>query len=125
VHFCLQPCTSFTLILPLHIIYFLHLLSTNHKCTQPCYFPPAVQTCYSEVEEDLEYFDMVFRASDCPRWIACGVMVPFHCNASESGRLSLLYRHYSINILYIVTLVILYPFSVRYVCKLDSWAHIL
>jgi hypothetical protein len=29
------------------------------------------------------------------------------------------------NILYIVTLVVLYPFSVRYVCKLDSWAHIL
>jgi hypothetical protein len=27
----------------LHIIYFLHLLSTNHKCTQPCYFPPATQ----------------------------------------------------------------------------------
>jgi hypothetical protein len=24
-----------------------------------------------------------------------------------------------------VTLVILYPFSVWYVCKLDSWAHIL
>jgi hypothetical protein len=24
-----------------------------------------------------------------------------------------------------VTLVILYPSSVRYVCKLDSWAHIL
>jgi hypothetical protein len=23
---------------PLRIIYFLHLLSTNHKCTQPCYF---------------------------------------------------------------------------------------
>jgi hypothetical protein len=37
----------FTLLLPLHIIYFLHLLSTNHKCTQPCYFPlllkPAAQ----------------------------------------------------------------------------------
>jgi hypothetical protein len=32
----------------LHIIIFLHLLSTNHKCTQPCYFPllykPATQT---------------------------------------------------------------------------------
>jgi hypothetical protein len=27
------------LVIPLHIIYFLHLLSTNHKCTQPCYFP--------------------------------------------------------------------------------------
>jgi hypothetical protein len=23
---------------PLHIIYFLHLLSTNYKCTQPYYF---------------------------------------------------------------------------------------
>jgi hypothetical protein len=47
VHFCLQPYPVFTLLLPLHIIYFLHLLSTNHKCTQPCYFPlllkPAAQ----------------------------------------------------------------------------------
>jgi hypothetical protein len=24
---------------PLHTIYFLHLLSTNHKCTQPHHFP--------------------------------------------------------------------------------------
>jgi hypothetical protein len=39
VHFCLQPYDLFTLVLPLHIIYLLHLLSTNHKCTQPCYFP--------------------------------------------------------------------------------------
>jgi hypothetical protein len=36
------------------------LLSTNHKCTQPCYFPPATQTCYSEAVEELEYFDMEF-----------------------------------------------------------------
>jgi hypothetical protein len=32
---------------PLLIILFLHLLSTNYKCTQPCYFPllykPAAQ----------------------------------------------------------------------------------
>jgi hypothetical protein len=27
------------LLLPYIIILFLHLLSTNHKCTQPCYFP--------------------------------------------------------------------------------------
>jgi hypothetical protein len=38
VHFCLQPYTLFLLIITLHIIYFLHLLSTNHKCTEPCYF---------------------------------------------------------------------------------------
>jgi hypothetical protein len=39
---------------------FQHLLSTNHNCTQPCYFPPAIETCSFEAEEDLEYIDMVF-----------------------------------------------------------------
>jgi hypothetical protein len=47
VHFCLQPYALFFLSLPLHIIYLLRLLSINHKCTQPCYFPlllnPAAQ----------------------------------------------------------------------------------
>jgi hypothetical protein len=35
------------LVIPLQIIYFLHSLSTNHKCTEPSYFPlllkPAAQ----------------------------------------------------------------------------------
>jgi hypothetical protein len=39
--------TVLSLLLPYIIILFLHLLSTNHKCTQPCYFPlllkPAAQ----------------------------------------------------------------------------------
>jgi hypothetical protein len=56
-----------------------------------------------------------------PRSIACDVMVSFRCNTFKSVQHSLLYRHYSVNILYIVTLIILYPFSIRYVCKLDSW----
>jgi hypothetical protein len=30
--------TVLSLFLPCIIILFLHLLSTNHKCTQPCYF---------------------------------------------------------------------------------------
>jgi hypothetical protein len=30
--------TDLYLLLPCIIILFLHLLSTNHKCTQPCYF---------------------------------------------------------------------------------------
>jgi hypothetical protein len=38
VHFCLQPYALFSFSLPLHIICLLHLLSTNHKCTQPHYF---------------------------------------------------------------------------------------
>jgi DNA phosphorothioation-dependent restriction protein DptG len=44
----------------MHIILFLHLLSTNHKCTQPYYFSLATQTCFSEGEEDLEYYDVAF-----------------------------------------------------------------
>jgi hypothetical protein len=39
--------TVLSLLLSCIIILFLHLLSTNHKCTQPCYFPlllnPAAQ----------------------------------------------------------------------------------
>jgi hypothetical protein len=31
--------TVLSLLLACIIILFLHLLSTNHKCTQPCYFP--------------------------------------------------------------------------------------
>jgi hypothetical protein len=31
--------TALSLLLPCIIILFLHLLSSNHKCTQPCYFP--------------------------------------------------------------------------------------
>jgi hypothetical protein len=30
--------TVLSMLLPCIIILFLHLLSTNHKCTQPCYF---------------------------------------------------------------------------------------
>jgi hypothetical protein len=31
--------TILSLLLPCIVILFLHLLSTNHKCTQSCYFP--------------------------------------------------------------------------------------
>jgi hypothetical protein len=53
-------------------------------------FSHATQTCCSEAEEDLGFFDEEFYVSDYPWSIACGVMVPFRCNASESVRLSLL-----------------------------------
>jgi hypothetical protein len=60
VLFCLQPYYILHCYYPLHIICFLHLLSINHKCTQPCYFPPATQTCYSEGEDGLEFFKEEF-----------------------------------------------------------------
>jgi hypothetical protein len=79
--FFLQPYTLFTLLLPLHIILFLHLLSNNHKCTQPCYFPPATQTHCSEGEDGLEFFDEEFYVVRCPGCRSSGVMessaVPF------------------------------------------------
>jgi hypothetical protein len=38
--FCIQPYYNLTFVIISYIIIlFLHLLSTNHKCTQPCYFP--------------------------------------------------------------------------------------
>jgi hypothetical protein len=47
VHICLQPYYILPCYYPLHIILFVHLMSTNHKCTQPCHFPllikPATQ----------------------------------------------------------------------------------
>jgi hypothetical protein len=49
-----------SLLLLCIIILSLHLLSTNHKCTQPCYFAPATQTCCSEGEDGLEIFDEEF-----------------------------------------------------------------
>jgi hypothetical protein len=52
--------TVLSLLLPCIIILFLHLLSINHKCTQPCYFPLATQTRYSEGEDGLEFFDEEF-----------------------------------------------------------------
>jgi hypothetical protein len=36
----------------LHIILFVHLLSTNHKCTQPCYFPMLYKLATQKVKID-------------------------------------------------------------------------
>jgi hypothetical protein len=52
--------TVLSMLLPCIIILFLHLLSINHRCTQPCYFPPATQSCCSEGEDGLEFFDEEF-----------------------------------------------------------------
>jgi hypothetical protein len=60
VHFFLQPYALLLLAVTLHIIYFVHLLSTNHKCTQPCYFFPTTQTCCLEGEDGLEFFNKEF-----------------------------------------------------------------
>jgi hypothetical protein len=40
--------TVLFLLLPCIIILFLHLLSTNHKCTQPYYFPLLLKPAQKE-----------------------------------------------------------------------------
>jgi hypothetical protein len=41
-----------SLLLPCIIILFLHLLSTNHKCTKPCYFPLLLKPAAQKVKMD-------------------------------------------------------------------------
>jgi hypothetical protein len=57
------PYALFTLSLPLHIIYLLHLLSTNHKCTQPCYFPLLLKP--SAQKEKMEWNSSMMSSKLC------------------------------------------------------------
>jgi hypothetical protein len=47
--------TVLSLLLPCIIILFLHLLSTNHKCTQPCYFPMLLKIAAQKERMDWNY----------------------------------------------------------------------
>jgi hypothetical protein len=52
--------SAFNLIIALPLIlyhayhYFLYLLSTNHKCTQPCYFPMLLKSAAQKLKEILD-----------------------------------------------------------------------
>jgi hypothetical protein len=87
--------SAFNLIIALPLIlyhayhYFLHLLSTNHKCTQPCYFLLLYKPAAQKMKK-MGSFDEEIYASDYPRSIICGVMVSFRCYIFESVRFSLL-----------------------------------
>jgi hypothetical protein len=89
----------------LHIILFLHLLSTNHKCTQPCYFPLLYEPAAQKVKMN---WNSSMRSS---RLCAAPVDVPvvFESSAvSFHKRVILVFREiiYVINILYPWHLVI-------------------
>jgi hypothetical protein len=47
--------TVLSLVLPCIIILFMHLLSTNHKCTQPCYFPLLLKPAALKERVDWNY----------------------------------------------------------------------
>jgi hypothetical protein len=52
--------TFLFLLLPCIIILFLHLLSTNHQCTQPCYFPLLLK---SAAQKEKMYWNSSTRSS--------------------------------------------------------------
>jgi hypothetical protein len=66
VHFCIHPYALFTLSLPLHIIYLLHLLSTNHNCTQPCYFPMLLKSAAQKEKMDRNSLTKSYRLHVAP-----------------------------------------------------------
>jgi hypothetical protein len=58
--------TVLSLLLPCIIILFLHLLSTNHKCTQPCYFPLLLKPAAQKERMDWNYSTMSSRLRVAP-----------------------------------------------------------
>jgi hypothetical protein len=86
VHFYYNLITLFILFLHLHIIYFLHLLSTNYKCTQPFYFPilhkPVAQKVKMVMKNYLTRSSKLYAAP-----VAVSVVLwslPLFCFARES-----------------------------------------
>jgi hypothetical protein len=63
-----------SLLLPCIIILFLHLLSTNHKCTQPCYFPLLLKPTAQKEKMDWNSLMKSSRLRVAPGCHSCGVM---------------------------------------------------
>jgi hypothetical protein len=87
--------SAFNLIIALPLIlyptyhYLLHLLSTNHKFTQSCYFLMLYKLTAQKLKEILDSL-MRILGEQLPRSIVCGVMVSFRYYIIESARFSLL-----------------------------------
>jgi hypothetical protein len=66
--------TVLSLLLPCIIILSLHLLSTNHKCTQPCYFPLLLKPAAQKEMMDWNSLTRSSRLCVAPGCHSCGVM---------------------------------------------------
>jgi hypothetical protein len=100
VHFYFQPYYIFTLSLYLAYDLFLHLLSTNHKCIQSCYFSLLLKPAAQKMK-------MVWNSSTRSSRLALSRLhIPvdygaFRCSPSVRESFSLLkYIIYVIIILY-------------------------
>jgi hypothetical protein len=58
--------TVLSLLLSFIIILFLHLLSTNHQCTEPCYFPLLLKSAAQKEKMDCNSLTRSFRLRVAP-----------------------------------------------------------
>jgi hypothetical protein len=81
VHFCSQPYYLIYLVNTLCISFFLHLLSTNHKCTQPYYFPLLYKPTAQKVKVVMKNYVMSSRLCTAPVLVPmalCSLLL-FYC----------------------------------------------
>jgi hypothetical protein len=67
------------------IILFLHLLSTNNKCTQPYYFPLLYKTTAQKVKMDMANSWMRSSRLALPQLPFLWRYETFHCSASRES----------------------------------------
>jgi hypothetical protein len=80
--------TVLSLLLPCIIILFLHLLSTNHKCTQPCYFPLLVKPTTQKGRMDWNSSTRSSRLRVAPVVVPMVLWIlPLFCSAESHHRL--------------------------------------
>jgi hypothetical protein len=91
-----------SLLLPYIIILFLHLLSTDHKCTQPSYFPLLLKPAAQKEKMDWNSSTRSFRLRVAPGVVpvelwSLSLFCSVECHHS-------LYRHYLCNNTLFVTI---------------------
>jgi hypothetical protein len=106
------------MLLPLHIICFLHLLCINYKCTQPCYFPLPHKSAAQKVKMDWNSLTRSFRLCAAP------VAIPVELWSLPLFRFERVilvhWRHYLYN-KYILFMIFVYLWTLYvHVCKIND-----
>jgi hypothetical protein len=76
--------TVLSLLLPCIIILFLYLLSTNHKCTQPCYFLLLLKPAAQKEKMDWNSSTVSYRLCVAPVVVPVELWsLPLFCSAES------------------------------------------
>jgi hypothetical protein len=82
--FAYHLITVLSLLLPCITTLFLHLLSTNYKCTQPCYFPLLLKTAAHKEKIDWNSSTRSFRLRVAPVAVPVELWSLLLCHSVES-----------------------------------------